>query len=1125
MSSLVFPDERTLLGALRLGLIPPELARAPARCRQDETGRIWVEGAVEPAEQTQKALAACGVRYLRRRLGQKQGRSVRSWAELPKPRAVAAPQQLGGVLFRCPSEARCRELALALLGLGASGLWRAELRSADEPPVHLLRALRPARYAVEAALDGLYGALTVYLPHSETRSDSWCEWGYRHPLGSQLAAAEDRCLLIDRDGHLCELADLVWRPLDQLLDLAPLERQIWQSVAPQRLVVPLTLVRSERQLSELLLWRESGREQLLRLVAELSAAEREGLRFALSENELGGTLVLMGARLGRLGVPAGAVAYGASSELPGLLLPSGFRLEPSLPRAVLVRTLALRDDELCLLSEGSGSPAALRQLTIPLKALQPMRAWVDYVLEAEGEALGPWWEGARFELAEYLIEDGRWSDELGHAAPLRDDFRTAGEGVVVEAKRFGPGTTLAEHAPPAGSTPSAPPKTLLKRPSRSAPPSRGTEEDRARLRPSTEPLLLAPPRSVRKRRATADRREEVAESSRPSLAIEEVERHLLADGTAAGSSAAGWEQLAERYARAGRLEDAGRCWPRVLWALAPAEWSRVAARWRALEREASPEPQELESLVARAADRAGTVRAAVAALVGRSSQGVPSSALELGAIGAWFDRHDQLLDVRSLWLARQSLAVLAGGDPLTLSYGRQRVWERLRHGLSLWRDVPSFVRLRGAGSEHSSAEAIGTELGRLVDRFYNAKRRRSAVEAPLELTGAYLSFVLAFGLARLGASGRAVELAAHAEQALAGDDPVHRYLCAAYRRQIEGALEGRSPEAGVDAELEAELGRLSRLERYKVDRLRELSLVLAPAGAANALEAFQRADSTQGPPAASLRLSTELMTRELVRLRELADAPRAAAMMALARDFPALAEAEALPLVEALLAEALPGREALSAELAGALCVTAGCYERADIFEELLPGVAAGIAQLVDDNPEQAAQLLGDMVVAARRLGCAERGLGLIDRFQPPPGRDLARMSLQLAVAQVWSLRGEPIRALETMALAHAVLEQGLGSLHEEIALTRRMAATYGAMPLRQALVGLRKLGGRLPQITDSLNTNSHFCLSAVAYVDALVFGMSGEALVFGPEVSHWLEADEENVREGVRGRARGVTL
>jgi hypothetical protein len=95
-------------------------------------------------------------------------------------------------------------------------------------------------------------------------------------------------------------------------------------------------------------------------------------------------------------------------------------------------------------------------------------------------------------------------------------------------------------------------------------------------------------------------------------------------------------------------------------------------------------------------------------------------------------------------------------------------------------------------------------------------------------TPAYIDLIFSFGLARLGEDEASRELQERARVRLENRDDTHRFLLAAYSFRIEQALSGR-PHAGPLPSLLVEEGEgLDLYHRYQVDRLRQRSKILEP---------------------------------------------------------------------------------------------------------------------------------------------------------------------------------------------------------------------------------------------------------------------------------------------------------
>ncbi|MFP2934845.1 hypothetical protein ACLESO_59040, partial [Pyxidicoccus sp. 3LG] len=75
------------------------------------------------------------------------------------------------------------------------------------------------------------------------------------------------------------------------------------------------------------------------------------------------------------------------------------------------------------------------------------------------------------------------------------------------------------------------------------------------------------------------------------------------------------------------------------------------------------------------------------------------------------------------------------------------------------------------GTDAAHAPQLVAQLEALLTRFENTPRKRSSIEAPQALTQAYVRYVFACGLARLGQADRARALATAAAGALDTQEP------------------------------------------------------------------------------------------------------------------------------------------------------------------------------------------------------------------------------------------------------------------------------------------------------------------------------------------------------------------
>ncbi len=114
----------------------------------------------------------------------------------------------------------------------------------------------------------------------------------------------------------------------------------------------------------------------------------------------------------------------------------------------------------------------------------------------------------------------------------------------------------------------------------------------------------------------------------------------------------------------------------------------------------------------------------------------------------------------------------------------------------------------------------------------------------------------------------------------------------------------------------------------------------------------------------------------------------------------------------------------------------------------------------------------------------------------------------------------------EVEKLKAAGVEMGVAALTAvlEAPVPEAAAARPGDSARRQlALRGLGQLAGELGKITDSLSTNSHFCLSVISFMEALVLGYARSDLALGEFGRRWLDEDEFLVRRRIHRDVRSA--
>ena len=1095
--ALGFRDSQALYVVLASGLCPADVIAAGARVARGADGGLVLAPELALPRAALHTLRAVGVAVDAELPG--GARAVRCWAEAVAAEPVPVPAIPALVVLVTEDSADLIDLAAELVRLGCD---RQELLVAGD--MGAIRVVDPPTYTVIRALDH-EGGLRAFAPDPPGQDLVWTELGYRHPLADRLRAEPGTLLLIGGD-RWRTVPDAGWLGLDAAIELAvPGERRVVTAAAlPARRRIELRLAGGRREPPSLWVLRQGGVAAIDKLLAYLPEDVVARLTFAATGGD--DPVVVVRARSGRHAPPELALAaedYAPLADLPDIYTPAGSIIEPPLRRERLRQILTGPDGE-C----GAGGEVLwlvalperrFRVERIADRAFAPLAEWADYVIHASAPALVPWLRATELDFAPFVSTGLEWAS--GPPSPRADP----GEAADDQRKQ----------ARSSGGRTSVPVLAVARERSR----------DDGAARDGSDP--------VGRPAALAAEIEIDAE-----LAALEAEFVALDAPGDAPERVALLERLATVYARLGRRRDAGLCFARAVWDAPPAEAPARLDAWIAADGGLAGK-HALAKILAHGSPDPDDVRVVAAAVARAPADGPaprgarPELEDDPHRVQRWLDDHDGELDARTLWLARVGLARRSGGDPLGLAHTRDRILARLAGGLPVERELPAFLRLAGRTGALGSAsgEHLSSALEDLAQRIGKTRRKRSATEAPAQLTGAYVGFQLAYGFARIGKQDRARELVAGARAVLAevASDPVHAYLVAAFAARVEQAIAGLAPETPLPEALGAALAALDRLARYKVDRLRDASRILEPLARPDPFGGFldlQRA--SRDPELAAVRGIAEprARARALTGLVEVAadsKPDRERLIEGILGVLLGLPEAEAVPILMhtsplvALLPE--PRRAARYAEA----LVVAGHFGRTDLVPGLLALLGAAIRAVAAAELER---VLQHSLRALRRIGLrTEIAELLAEAEQARSVHEPGGLDGRLAIAAGLAFLGDTARALPIFDQARAVLGDNFKAIAEvrkdgsrlpltrPLELTRALALAYAQAPLGDALSGIAELVQYFRDITDPLNTNSHFCLSVLHFVESLVLGITSDDLALGEASRRFVEDDEHLIR------------
>jgi cellulose synthase operon protein C len=1073
LSVLKFESEEALRFTITSGLVPETVVAGAARTWRDASGGIVIapETAVPP--DAMKKLAAAGVARLPASTSSKNATSVGSWAELlGVVRGEPVDDDMGQVLFVVPEGASMIDLAGELLRLGCDRLeWRVERG------VYLVRVAEPPYYTLLRAIDGVHG-VSAYVASPRGQERVWVELGCEHPLARFLRPDAGSVLLVSGgpkgESVFTTLPEGSFEDIYSLVDLrvpAGAETKKTRAVTetqPPRLGVTLRLARAaSSEAPSLWVIRDNAIQKVEKLLASLPEEMTRGLLFAACKDG-DETIVVVRTRPGTRGnVEIDGESYRSHASIASLYLPCDATLEPPLRRDRVRDLLAPDPDDVVWLRPLGGGRFQVEQASD--NVFQPLSDWVEYVIDTNAAALVPWVKSTTFDFDAFVGIDSTFEVR-----------RDADEPEAPRKKK-----ARAEAASAAAPTP----RTVTAR----------AVQERAPVRATLNTARIDPNKVA----------EELATVEKEFLALD-----APADAPERSEL---WERMAPLNVSLQRAQDAALCWARVVWEAKPEAAAPAVQAWAEAE-QTLLRGVSMKTLLALDTPSRDHVRA-LSVLLQQDDASVGDLAHDASL---WLDRHDHLIDIRTAWLGRVALSRISGGDRLGLARARDRLLTTIHRGLSLDRDVPSFMRRAGAGRDAAQIDVLARKLDALLETYEKTKRKRSATEADTKLTNAYVRFIVAYGSARLGRSERAVHLRDTAVRVLPAD-PIHDLLSRGYVARIAQALEGLPAETPLPPPISAGLDGLAKLDRYKVDRVRQCSKVLEPQERLDPITAFQRGEADpRGPEFAGLRGETDRAKIEsrvaaiMKQARASVPEERARLYDGVMDFFPQLPHERAVSHIEALLKEladiAAPRRAALLEEA----LMLAGHLGEERLARTIFGVLEPLVANAPPDEAAAIAPLASGMLRTLRRFGLrdeAQRLLGALQRAAT--GTATVHLIARLHTAAALSYLGEVDRARPVFEEALTALSAER-PLPERLQLTRALTRALGTAPINYAIAGLDALQKRLDVVTDSFNTNTHVCLSVVDYMESLVLGYASEDLAIDQVARRFLDEDEYLVRRRI---------
>ena len=1124
---LHFPTLDTLRLALTSDAISDAVRMTPARFGFDEDGSLWMEPNLALNDKAAKALQRLGVQFFDDSKIPLPHEATHWLQMFPLVREIrtADLSDKTPVLFELSKEGQLAELALEILRLGndrQSFRWLSDGAATKA----LLRVVGPPYYSLLRAIDreGQEGSPIAY---REVGSRVWVQVGYSHPVAEMLKPPPGQWLLLRAPHQWAYVPEAKLRDIYEVIDFQlPDEPIVWQDrELPTPIRVPVKMARSGAvESAELWVLREAGNAQLEEFVGAADNALLARLAFAVGEHA-GQRIVVLRVRPSKAAAPVlvlDGIPFRSYLRIPNLFLPIGQSLHPPLRRDAVVKLLASDPSRLTWLMphrDGTFMPESL-----PDDAFRPLPEWIDYVLEHEHHAIKSWLAATQFQFEGFVCKDDmakpkKLTREQGGPKPAKKS-----EGNDAEEPK--------------------------------------SNEIAEKEKPQQVDALIEPEVSV-----------EPSELERQLRALEKS-YSVLKTPLEAPDRQALWREMAKLNGALNHPGDMAVCWGHALWELpsveadGPREWLRLETK-QPLSK--APPTAQLVRILQCDTPSHADVRQLAAFLIWTGALPTPPADLlpHLRAVQQYLAKHESYLGIRIVWLAWHALYRIAGSDVLMLARARDRLLERLHlHGLTPDLDLPGFLRFSGLQA-NSRFRLVRDQVVRLQTLVQEWTKRGAMATTE---THAYLDLVFAFGLARLGETNEARKLLRETAPVLASADEIHSWLYAAFEHRIQHALDGkpatdRLPDKLLDqlyaienpAFLEHmpkgkdrdDAKRKQRDLRLKIDRFREKSRILEPH------ERLKAYDRWHGP-------SADALTREMARLSDLHDRgeiiQRFEQLFNGKQKIEGTTKADPRILIAALdlaprlghaFAEAMLDRVATqlakskdvekTAEMLEKSVFLAAHFDRKDDVKRFV----ARLHQLLQDRQgltyEKLIRLITGSFRSLRKLGLRDCVAELMTQLGVLVEAEKASHSksatalvsdtrskfhcLLLELAAGWFFFGEEQKARKILDDARdLLLRKELYSIHQA-ELSAAYLTALGQAPMEFALARIMEFFRKVEGVHDLWQTTSHFSLSRIHVVEAMMLAIISDDFTLDPEARKRLDDDEFLVRRRIHRDVRAAAL
>jgi hypothetical protein len=623
-----------------------------------------------------------------------------------------------------------------------------------------------------------------------------------------------------------------------------------------------------------------------------------------------------------------------------------------------------------------------------------------------------------------------------------------------------------------------------------------------------------------------------------------------------------WREMAITNAELSHRFDSTVCWVNSLWGqVAPDptwldQWLRCEQHCSAVGKLTR---ESLDTLmldpVARSSEPSLVAAYLVWAASGEETPAVISE--RRSELAQFLQQQEGYLPIRAAWLAWCAMYKMSGNDVLMLARARDRLLERLfNQGLAPEFDMAAFMRTGGVG--------VGDRFRVLRDQLLKLRSLATdwITEPPVASnpqTKSYADLIFAYALARLGETARCKEMLEQLSKKLDGKDLIHKWVFQAFSLRIEQALAGEASQGQLSEALLQQLETMDRMDRYKLDRIRERSRILEPHIRIDPYRNWhQRFTDELSRELAMLQNivdGDELNTRIVQLMQKYNTGTDLVRMLPVVLQLsPRVGEKFACSLLEQVPAAISQCRHPMDQAilLQRAMHIAAN-YGRVNLVQEFVASLIAALPAIFTDyleiegqtpkNKEQteaAELLLSQSFRGLRKLGMREE-IGqmygtvadLVAKHSAKKAKsktsrdrkDQASRSqrLLLCVAAGWYYFGENKEARKIADKVRVLLKDGALKPVDQKDLTCAYLNAVSQAPIDESLQRVQQIFllnqkgvPEFPKINDSMTTCSHFSISQLDVVEAAVLSLISDDFSLSGEARRWLDEDEFLVRSRI---------